>query len=506
MPRAEVANRPRDALDHGVDVEGVFVPGRRLQSFEGGSEDRVAEHQQLEAGGRVAPATDARHETRPRQGADHRGHGLLVAGLHVEQPGRRLGAVAVAGEAVPAGEQRGAHGGERPLAGAAQKEAAARVGGREAGAVEADGAGRGRLGEDHPGEDLGVLLGQRAGQRRRRRGAGDGIGEDLHDHAQTRRLDDAFADSRAQMQWTDWGEPHIESMGVRRPLAGSRVGDGGRHFCEIACLPGKVEAGAAHVLVGLGVDRQIRVQRMQFGGHVARRNQAVDAVGVAAVVHDPRRQHLVAERGPAGLAAARVGHVGGLAHVVHVHAPGRGAHGDVLPRIAGQEREFGGARREGRGDDGRRHQDPALRAACAPGGREQLRGARRVDAHADARQQFQRSAADGFDGLGRPEVGDAGVCGRGVHHHDEPIRAASGVRRAGRHQDMLRTLATRHRAMDSPTPEARTQHDKGLKSGALGMASTVVIGVAAPAPDGPEAQTQCLFSAASSPGSAPRRR
>ena len=36
--------------------------------------------------------------------------------------------------------------------------------------------------------------------------------------------------------------------------------------------------------------------------------------------------------------------------------------------------------------------------------------------------------------------------------------------------------------MESVTPEARTQYDKGLKTGALGMTSSVVIGVASTAP------------------------
>ena len=36
--------------------------------------------------------------------------------------------------------------------------------------------------------------------------------------------------------------------------------------------------------------------------------------------------------------------------------------------------------------------------------------------------------------------------------------------------------------MEDVTPEARTQYDKGLKSGALGMMSSVVIGVASTAP------------------------
>ena len=50
--------------------------------------------------------------------------------------------------------------------------------------------------------------------------------------------------------------------------------------------------------------------------------------------------------------------------------------------------------------------------------------------------------------------------------------------------------------MESPTPEARTQYDKGLKTGALGMASSVVIGVASTAPAYSLAATLGLVAAA----------
>ena len=230
----------------------------------------------------------------------------------------------------------------------------------------------------------------------------------------------------AQVERAHGREAHLDGAGSARrlgkPLHDDRLG----HAREVARLPGEVEPRPADELVGLGGDRQVGVQRVQFARHVARSDQAVDAVGVAAVVHDPRRQHLVAESRPAGLAAARIGHVGRLAHVVHADLAGRRAHDDVEGRVAGDHRVLLRARRQGRGDDGRRHQHPALRAECAPGGREQMHGARRVDPHADTREQLERRRADRRDGLRRPEVGGAGVCGRAIHRRRESIQ--SGLR------------------------------------------------------------------------------
>ncbi len=216
----------------------------------------------------------------------------------------RVRAVAVAGQAVPAGEQRRAGRGERPLAGAAEQRAGARIGHREARAVAAGRARRGGLHEHDAGEHFRILLCQRAGHRGRRRRAGHRIREQLHRHAEARGLDDGVAHAGPEVERADRREAHVESAGGRpaRFAAGRRpprCGDSLGHLREVPRLPGEVEARAADVLVRLGVDREVRVQRVKLGGHVRGRDQRVDAVRVAAVVHDARREDLVAQGGAA---------------------------------------------------------------------------------------------------------------------------------------------------------------------------------------------------------------
>ncbi len=164
-------------------------------------------------------------------------------------------------------------------------------------------------------------------------------------------------------------------------------------------------AGAADGLVGLGRDGEVRVQRVQVGRHIARRDQAVDAVRVALLVHDPGGQGLVAERRRAGGAGARVRHRGRLAHVVHVDAARGRADEEVPLRVTRQHGVLAAAALEGGGDHGRRQQHPALRAGRSSGGLEQRRRLRRVDAHADAGEELERRRADRLDRLWRPEIG-----------------------------------------------------------------------------------------------------
>ena len=174
--------------------------------------------EQLEARGGVAPGADAGHHARPRERAGERRQRLLVPGLHVDERRRRVRPVAVAGQAVAPREQRGAHGGERPLPGAAEQPAVARIGHGEPRAVPARGARRGRLRQHHAGEDLRVLLRERAGERRRRRRAGDRVGEHLHGHPEPGRGDDAVAHAGAQVQRADRRVPHVEDDAAGRRL------------------------------------------------------------------------------------------------------------------------------------------------------------------------------------------------------------------------------------------------------------------------------------------------
>jgi hypothetical protein len=206
------------------------------------------------------------------------------------------------------------------------------------------------------------LLRERGRERRRRGRAGDGVGEDLHGHPEAGGGDEAVAHAGAEVQRADRRVPHVEDDAAGRGFAGPgrehRLG----HLEEHRSLPGVVLARAADGLVGLGGDGEVRIQRMQVGRDVARRDQAVDRVWVALLVHDPGGKDLVAERRRTGDAGARVPHRGGLAHIVHVDAARRRSDGEVPLRVARQHRVLAAATPEGGGDHGRRQQHPALQA------------------------------------------------------------------------------------------------------------------------------------------------
>ena len=359
VTRAEEAALAGDALDDRVHVEGVLVPHRRLQSVEGDAVDGVTDDEQLETGGSVAPGADAGHHARTREGAGERRQRLLIPGLDVHQRRRRVRSVAVAGEAVAPGEQRRAHRGERPLAGATEEPAVAGVGDREPRPVPASGPGRGGLRQHHAGEDLGILLGERARERRRRRGPGHRIGEHLHSHAQPGGRDDAVAHAGAEVKRTDRRVPHVEDDAARWDAAGPGREDRRRHLEEHRRLPCVILAGAADGLVGPGGDGEVRVQRMQVGRHVAGGDETVDAVGIPQLMHDPSGERLVAERGRPGPAGARVAERRSLAHVVDVDAPGCRAQGEVALRVSCRHEVLAAAALERGGNGGRQQQHPA---------------------------------------------------------------------------------------------------------------------------------------------------
>ena len=84
--------------------------------------------------------------------------------------------------------------------------------GPEAGAGEAGCAGTHALGQDDAGQDLGMLLGEAAGQRGRRRRAGHGTGQDLDDDVVAGGLDETLADLGRQLQRADRRERDVERV------------------------------------------------------------------------------------------------------------------------------------------------------------------------------------------------------------------------------------------------------------------------------------------------------
>ena len=246
-----------------------------------------------------------------------------------------------------------------------------------------------------------------------------------------------------------------------RGFAGPGREHGLRHLEEHRRLPGVVLAGAADGLVGLGGDGEVRVQRVQAGRHVARRDQAVDRVGVALPVHDPGGKDLIAEDRRTDGAGARVADRRRLAHVVHVDAARRRPDGEVPLRVARQHDVLAAAALEGGGHGGRRQQHPALRAGRPSGGLEQRRRLRRVDAHADAREELERRRADGLDRLGRPEVGGERVArrvrgGAGVSAEEVMGGPSLSKARAGPYRPSPLNQRARPAGAPAPAPPAQS--------------------------------------------------
>ena len=146
--------------------------------------------------------------------------------------------------------------------------------------------------------------------------------------------------------------------------------------------------------------------------------------------------------------------VGRLAHVVHVDVAGRRAHDDVEAPGRGPTTDVLAC--------GTLSRAAATTAAgistrpCGPsvhsGGRPAApRASRRVDPHADTREQLERRRADCRDGLRRPQVGGTRVYGRAIHQRRESIKAVIQPGLFGHKAETAETM--------TPTPESVSFND-----------------------------------------------
>jgi len=127
---------------------------------------------------------------------------------------------------------------------------------------------------------------------------------------------------------------------------------------------------------------------------------------VLEVVHDARREDLVAHRrAPAG-ARTRIDHVPGAAQVVHIGLRRLSVHDKRLLAVARREDETLRTPRQRLLDHGLGDQD-TIAGGSTTGRQHHLGRGRRLDAYPGAGEQRERRDVDRLDGVVRPDVDGA---------------------------------------------------------------------------------------------------
>ena len=257
----------------------------------------------LEAAGHAGlDLADAGEQARPGRQAEQRVDRALVAELRVDHLAVAAGAVAVAGEAAAARQQHGRGGGDAGLRRAADDDAAARVDGAEPRPV-VHGRARARptCVSTTPASTSACCCAIAA-----ERAPGAVVAAAGHGRISTatppRRTCSTSASETSPPRISGLTGEKARSIGYT-PSRAVGAGDGLRHLLQVQRLERMRDARAADGLVGLVREDEVRVQRLEQVGHVLRLPERRDLLLVHEVVHDARREHLVAQRGAAAGAA-----------------------------------------------------------------------------------------------------------------------------------------------------------------------------------------------------------